>query len=406
MPPNRYSRIGIEMQTHEAVHTPALDGLRAVAILWVIPHNAGFLEAPHYQQIWRHPEGWPLWAADHLAQMGWIGVQLFFVLSGFLITRILLRSRNSEHYFSNFYARRALRILPLYYLTLTIIFVVLPRFQAVPQELHASQHDQIWLWVFLSNWAQPFGHGVPGLTHFWSLAVEEQFYLVWPFVVLFLNDRRLIFTAVGLCVGALVLRLTMQAQGANPEMLYHFTVSRMDALLFGAIAALIAENPGLRSRAQRNVKRAIPVAAVLFLAGGLPTLLYDRTDAITQNIGYSLAGISFALVVLRLVLIDGGSRGLLDMVLSTRSARSVGKYSYAMYVVHFPLHKLLGERALHSLAGPEPFSPAVALTYAVSLTAIAYGVGMASYYLIEGPFLRQKHRFVISLPELRTGSHP
>lgn len=394
------------MQAHEPAHTPALDGLRAIAILWVIPHNAGFLEAPHYEHIWRHPEGWFLWIADHLAQMGWIGVQLFFVLSGFLITRILLRSRHSDNYFSSFYARRALRILPLYYLTLTIIFVILPWLGALPQALADSQHHQVWLWVFLSNWAQPLGHEVAGLTHFWSLAVEEQFYLVWPLVVLVLSNRRLLIAAIGLCVGALVLRLTMQAHGADPETLYHFTICRMDALLFGAIAALVAENPELRSRAQRHIKWAMPLAAGLFLAGGIPTLLYDRTHVLTQNIGYSLAGVSFALVVLRLVLADRTLPGVVDTILSTRPMRSVGKYSYAMYVVHFPLHKLWGERVLHTLAGPEPFSPAVALTYAAVLTAVAYGVGMASYYLIERPFLRQKGRFVISSRELRIRSHP
>jgi peptidoglycan/LPS O-acetylase OafA/YrhL len=144
----------------------------------------------------------------------------------------------------------------------------------------------------------------------------------------------------------------------------------------------------------------------VFLAGGLPSVLYDRTHPITQSIGYSLTGMSFALVVLRLVLADRSSRGLIDATLSTRAMRSIGRYSYAMYVVHFPLSKLWGERILHSLAGPEPYSPTIALTYALVLTAVAYCLGMASYYLIERPFLRQKDRFVISSRELRIRSHP
>lgn len=393
------------MQSYEPPHTDALDGLRALAILWVIPHNAGFLEAPHYDHIVRHPEAWPLWIADHLEQMGWVGVQLFFVLSGFLITRILLRTRGTEGYFSSFYARRALRILPLYYLTLTVMLIVLPWLGAAPAELQATQQHQIWLWTFLSNWAQPAGFGVTGLTHFWSLAVEEQFYLVWPLAVLLVSRERLPVLTIGLCVAALVFRLAMQSQGAHPEALYHFTVCRMDALLSGAIAAMIAEDQPLRLAVAARLRWLMPLAIGLFLAGAAPTLAYERTNFFTQNIGYSILSICFAVIILRLVVVNPPARNWLDRILSWPALRSIGRYSYAMYILHFPLHKLWGVHVLEAIVGKEPYSPVVALTYAAVLTVVAYVLGMASYRLIERPFLRLKDRFVILPQKLRIRSH-
>lgn len=393
------------MQSHGPSHINSLDGLRALAILWVIPHNAGFLEAPHYTHIIRHPDAWPLWIVDHLEQMGWIGVQLFFVLSGFLITRILLRTRGTEGYFSNFYARRALRILPIYYLALTIILVVLPLLGLTPPELTATRQHQIWLWVFLSNWVQPAGHAVTGLTHFWSLAVEEQFYLIWPLVVLLVSGRRLPTVAIGLCLVALVARLFVQSHGEHPDALYDFTIFRMDALLFGALAAMISASKGLEPIISRQRRWLVPMATGLFLAGAIPSLGYERTNFYTQNVGYTILSASFALIILRLVAAHPPAGNWLDGALSQPALRSIGRYSYAMYIVHFPLHKLWGVRALEAIAGKEPYGAIVALTYAVALTIAAYVLGAVSYRLIELPFLRLKGRFAMLSPESGIRSH-
>src|SRR5262245_39580963 len=155
---------------HVPPHIPALDGLRGIAILLVIPHNA---------DVFSNSAAW-LWPAALLAHAGWIGVQLFFVLSGFLITRNLLDSRAADNYFQSFYWRRVLRIFPLYYLTLIAGLVIAPRLFQFPSGALASLQNQAWLWTFLSNWTQPLGLEVSGFSHFWSLAIEEQFYLVWP----------------------------------------------------------------------------------------------------------------------------------------------------------------------------------------------------------------------------------
>src|SRR5258707_7301954 len=140
---------------------PALYGLRGIAVLFVfVFHSIGPLITP----------------MGFIAYMGWLGVDLFFVLSGFLITSILLRARDAENYYKVFYARRALRILPLYYLALTLSLLT--------THDHYTFRAQIWFWLNLSNLATAFNPMlIPWLSHYWSLAVEEQFYLIWPAVV-------------------------------------------------------------------------------------------------------------------------------------------------------------------------------------------------------------------------------
>ena len=163
-------------------HIPALDGLRGIAILLVVLHNA-----PDFPT---HSSGF-IWLAAIVGTVGWIGVELFFVLSGFLITRQLLDSQRSGNYYRAFFGRRILRIFPLYYVALLIGLVVFPLVFPGAVDSSSPRRDQIWLWTFLFNWAHPFGTAGFGFSHFWSLAIEEQFYLIWPFVVRKRNPRSL-----------------------------------------------------------------------------------------------------------------------------------------------------------------------------------------------------------------------
>src|ERR1043165_9488354 len=158
---------------------PALDGLRGVAVLVVMLHNLTILEQRDSlpARLW-------VFATDSC----WIGVQLFFVLSGFLITGILLDERGAPRFFRDFYLRRQLLIFPLYYLVLIVRFAIVPRFvpdTSVPLDVALG------FWLYLSNWTDLYTHGVNGFGHFWSLAVEEQFYLAWPLAVARLGARGL-----------------------------------------------------------------------------------------------------------------------------------------------------------------------------------------------------------------------
>src|SRR5580693_4799132 len=154
---------------------PQLDAVRGLAVLLVLVHNTNKYPSLHLHLI---------------SDNGWMGVDLFFVLSGFLITGILLDSKDSVGYFKNFYARRCLRIWPLYYSALLFMFVVVPLLR--PSEAHTSFEARSSPWwsypIFLQNFLTPIPTAATGLLGVtWSLAVEEQFYVFWPLVVRFCN---------------------------------------------------------------------------------------------------------------------------------------------------------------------------------------------------------------------------
>ena len=157
-------------------HLPGLDGVRGLAILMVMAvHFVG--DATPHNLAER--------VAVKLGNYGVLGVDLFFVLSGFLITGLLLDAKGDPHYFRNFYARRTLRIFPLYYAVLALLLLVLPRVIALPLALDESRMHQAWLWTYTANFfiAAKASWALPYVSHFWSLAIEEHFYLVWPLVV-------------------------------------------------------------------------------------------------------------------------------------------------------------------------------------------------------------------------------
>ena len=233
-------------------HLPALDGLRALAVFVVVQHNLSLLHGD--QGLLVHHLG-------NMLHRGWMGVQLFFVLSGFLITRILLDTQQSPSYYASFYSRRALRIFPLYYAVLIGLFLVLPALWQMPAALaeDAPASRQMWLWLYLSNWtgARGLGGGTPPVFHFWSLAVEEQFYLLWPLVVRHCTPHRLMQVCVGIVVAALLCRAVELVLGSSPQAIYTSTLSRMDALALGAMVAAWLRSPWRPSADRATVHRLL-----------------------------------------------------------------------------------------------------------------------------------------------------
>lgn len=373
---------------------PSLDGVRGIAILMVLAHNLTILDGANRA---------PARFVELVLNFGWAGVQLFFVLSGFLISRILLQTRSSPNYYQSFFVRRILRIFPLYYAALLILLVVLPALQAMPEYAEANRHEQTWLWFYLVNWTEPFRSTHGPLAHFWSLAVEEQFYLVWPFVVYRCTPAKLVQVSLAISVGALLIRIAMRVDGAPSEAVYMFTICRMDALALGATAAALTQMPVHWKKIIAFRGWLWVVAAGLFAAGAVISRgLYPRSDALGQTAGYSILALVFMFVILAAVATDQidaeepHPRAL--RVLRWPVLRVMGKYSYGIYIIHWPLHDLLGKPWLesHGLRHTTNIAPATA--YLAIGIGLSLALAMLIYHGFEVHFLALKRYFVATPP--------
>jgi peptidoglycan/LPS O-acetylase OafA/YrhL len=364
-----------------ATYVPALDGIRGIAIIWVVLHNATDMTLA--------PASGLAHAALLLTHPGWIGVQLFFALSGFLITGGLLDARGSPHYFRDFYARRALRILPLYYGVLVLLLVVVPAIPGLAGSIERG--GQASLWLFTVNWT----HTAPfGFAHFWSLAVEEQFYLLWPLLVWKLSARALLAACAAIAVAALLLRILLVTDGADWWTIYSNTACRMDALALGGAGACILRIGAWRVQLRSVAKRALWCATFILLLGIPLTHAYDRMLWSGETWGYSVLALFSAVLVVAVASGRATVPGL-TAFLASSPLRSLGKYSYAMYVFHGLLNKFVGEPWLVSRYGAElPVWPVLA--YSLVLLLVSYLMGYLSYQLYERHFLRMKRYFVPS----------
>jgi len=357
-------------------HLNALDGLRGLAIALVLVHNVG-AEQGNFSTLW-------LKALFFVLAPGWAGVQLFFVLSGFLITGILL---DGPCDLRSFYVRRALRIFPLYYTVLFILLVLRPRLVALPPEVIDRLHFQGWYWSYLSNWVAPWKKEIDGFTHFWSLAVEEQFYLVWPLATLLLRRRAFLRFCIGIVAIAFTVRILVHALSAPPLVAYEWTIARMDALALGAIAALVVRDARLWAIVRAGLRRgfAASMAALLLLwplSRGL-----NRDHVLTQTVGYLVLGVGCAQLVLLCVAGVGSER--LTAALSAGPLRFLGRYSYAIYVLHVPITRAIASR--FDLGNPSAwrsFRALVALEIAVAGLSIIGA--LLSWNLLEKHFLSLK----------------
>jgi peptidoglycan/LPS O-acetylase OafA/YrhL len=369
-------------------HLPVLDGVRGIAVLMVIFHHITFAGSP---------TGKPLAILWKVGVTGWCGVDLFFVLSGFLITGILLDARTGEHYFRNFYGRRTLRIFPLYYCFLALSLFVLP---LVASWLHQAPASWPTSPAWFLAYGQNFWIGQHGFTaipealpigHFWSLAIEEHFYLVWPLLIWLIPVRALIpsaFALIGLCIG---LRVGLTRVGFSADAVYVFTFCRMDALLLGAIPAIAVRM--WRHITVLRLARVCCVAAVLLLIAMLAYLRgFNWTYPLMHLYGFTLLAIIFStLLVLALA---ASPQSLPGRILRWRLLRTCGKYSYAMYIFH-PLVQLILGWAL-PLATLESLcrgrDPALLLQGTLILAATAFAA-FVSWHLLEKHFLALKRIF-------------
>jgi peptidoglycan/LPS O-acetylase OafA/YrhL len=374
---------------------PALDGVRGFAILLVLAHNLN-----PFSETGRPLERW----IEYDSNFGWVGVQLFFVLSGFLITGILLDTRGAPRYLRAFFARRVLRIFPLYYGVLIGGLLVLPALGLAPHRLLADPEHRVWLWIYLVNWAEPLGRGVTAFPHFWSLAVEEQFYFVWPFVVRHAAPRRLLAITGALMIAAFAARIAVRVAGLGGEAAYMFTVCRMDALAVGAAVAALIRMPAAHAWLVRQRGGIAVGASALFVVGLVTTGGYARTRLADQAHGYTILALVFAALVLLVVLDHERGRGWLGAIFQHRILRSFGTYSYGIYLVHQFINQLIGVPLLDRLL-PRGIGIKAGIVYMIAVTAVSYAIAFVSYHAYEKHFLALKRHFTPGTPPV-TGGGP
>jgi peptidoglycan/LPS O-acetylase OafA/YrhL len=385
-------------------HIRSLDGVRGLAFCLVFfQHFAGG----------KHIHLWPL---ELVRGVGWTGVDLFFVLSGFLITGILFDTRSDTEYFRKFYVRRALRIFPLYYAVLLLIFFSTPL-------LHLHWH---WYHLAYPLYASNFLNALLPFTntfgfdpwldlgHFWSLAVEEQFYLVWPVIILLANSRRRIINVCCLLIASSVtlralfvalylhqlpfasaysshiyqsLFAQMPAAFFYKTFLYRITLFRFDSLAMGGILAMLLR--GEKShRLLVRAKFAIP--ALLAVACAVLLHSFHLETPFTAIFGYTALAALFASIV-------AGAIGWapLRSAFEWAPLRTIGKYSYGMYLFHQIARPALPVLIvkLGNLLGS--VSVAAVLCSVGWFVAVLY-LAKLSFKFFESPLLKLKDRFAYS----------
>jgi peptidoglycan/LPS O-acetylase OafA/YrhL len=261
-------------------NVPELDGVRGFALVMVMAYHCLYFETT----------GPISGFIEFLRSYGWVALDLFFVLSGYLISGILLDMRDTRHRIRNFYARRALRILPLYYLSLLLFFNLLPLAVTgrVADGLEAQRADQAYYWLYVQNWLFAWrGHWPipPDINHLWSLNVEEQFYLVWPLVVYGMGRVSMMRLCVFLMVTCVAGRIWLAMEDASWVTVYVSTLTRMDSLAVGSWLAGVARSAGGIGRLERFVLpvglSGLAIAIGLYLWRGI----FHPQDVYCQTIG-------------------------------------------------------------------------------------------------------------------------
>ena len=361
----------------------SLDGLRAFAIILVVAHNAGSINGATFGLAMK------FWSV--VSNAGWIGVQLFFALSGFLITRILLDSKGAKGWLTSFYARRALRIFPLYYATLAFILLIAPHITALEPIAGRGARSSVWYWLYLSNWVAPFGAMAVALPHVWSLAVEEQFYLVWPALTGLLAERWLAWLCVALLLLSFAGRHAIHAAYSDPiaaSAAYTWTITRSDAIAMGALVAILVRHESARAFVTRHVDKMLlasfaAILVTLAMFHGLPS-----QGPVAERFALPLTSVLSALIVFACVTTGRSlTARLMARSLSVRWLVVMGKYSYAIYVFHLPVHLLLRRYALARLEGG---GIGAYTLYTLAVLAVSFGLSRISWAILEQPFLSLK----------------
>jgi peptidoglycan/LPS O-acetylase OafA/YrhL len=366
-------------------HLPALDGVRGLAVLAVLLYH--FVAQTVATNAFERATNWVL-------GYGLLGVDLFFILSGFLITGILYDARTEPDFFRTFYMRRVLRIFPLYYGVLAVVFFVVPLIPLLRDtELGRLHEHQAWAWLYAVNVYLSFRGGWGGLSyldHFWSLAVEEHFYLFWPFLVWLFRGRpsALLKLALGVAVLSFTGRMVASLAEVPSVVTVVLTPFQLDALCLGGFFAIYVRE-GVAGQVKRVVlPMAVAAGAVAILAIGLEHFT-EISPAALQPLRRGMYRILLAALLLWAFAAPASSLG--SRFFRSRPMITLGKYSYGLYVYHhflsyyFTTHRT--EFELARLVGSHTLAVAIQAGTGI---AVSLAVAWLSYEYFEKPFLRLK----------------
>jgi len=347
-------------------HITTLDGFRGLAILLVTGY--------HY---------------FHFFNAGWVGVDLFFVLSGFLITGKLIESVTDKHYFRTFYLKRILRIVPLYFTVLLLFFWLLPL--AWPSYVSASMHEllqqQVYYWSFTANFYDAV-HGWPvniSLIHCWSLCCEMQFYLLWPFVVYFFysKGRQINFVFVILLATGILFRI-YAASFFSLSSVYRYVLlpCRLDAFCAGALLYLLVQHGWLQRYKKSLLVLALTILMVILVLTTVSGMPWHFSVDGVSTYGYTLNAAGWACL---LGFILTTQSGIGQAIFSSSLLTWFGKYSYGIYVFHLPVYIFTARLNIFNSGMTDKSWPLAAAAFAATCVC-----SLASYHLLEKYFLSLK----------------
>jgi peptidoglycan/LPS O-acetylase OafA/YrhL len=371
-----------------AARVPALDGIRGIAILSVLLFHGTMVLGSKFL---------PFRIFLAATARGWLGVEVFFALSGFLITGILLENRHQPlgRYLGVFYFRRTLRIFPLYYGVILAMLLLPQVFPSLRGEGYRGFLDrQAWLWLYGANMAREYyGPDNPCLefgwfemTHFWTLSVEEHFYLLWPLVVYWFPPRALTRAALLLIGISIALRFGLLVP-RNPVQAALFATPRyLSGLLIGALAAQAVRSSLSREGLARWARRTLQISLIclLLMFAGMLGGLEEKWDGCDQVLSLLVALATAAALVLVTLRPEGG----LTRVLGTRGLIWFGTYSYGLYVYH-SLWGPFARTHFPSLPGGYTLN---ALVYLAAFLAAPIALSVLSYHAFEKPLLKLRDR--------------
>ncbi|MFZ4455590.1 MAG: acyltransferase family protein [Bacteroidales bacterium] len=339
-----------------------LDGLRGIASLMVLVFH--FFITPNSSYLTNRS------VYQSLTLFGQHGVSLFFVLSGFVITRILINSKEDENYFVRFYWKRALRILPLYYIFLFAFYFALDLLK------WSNISHQLPYLLYYQNFDTIFNFVALGPSHYWSLAIEEHFYLIWPLVVYFVPTRNLLKVIFILFVAVFLVKYVMLFHGIG---ISKFTFARIDQLLFGAILSIMELKNMFKNDKTRIYLFLILIGTLLINA--ILFLQANNYPFWTELLKYTTLGLLFFTFLGWLITLNGDHP--LNVLLSSKVLQYLGKISYGIYIWHILVLFILNKYFL---------TKNLILDFSLSI-ALSILVAHISFYYYERQFLKLKNKY-------------